>query len=124
MPKAKSNFDADDARKSVERFTRKQKSIEQMQEEKRQAAIRLELQDLPDILKREWLPKIRKAAREGEKEISVRVFSEEVGWTGCKLLKKLGYEAEYYVYRFHGSDDDPGTDWPSIKISWWYKVSL
>lgn len=116
MPK--NSFNADDARKSVDKFKHQQKSAEQKREEKRQTNIQSDLKTLPETLERDWLPAIRKAAREGRKKTSVMVFSREAGLAGCKLLKKRGFEAECDVHTYHGSDDDPGTEWDIIVIKW------
>lgn len=121
MPREKKptgGFTAQHARKAVESCEGKKKSVEQEREEKRQAGIKSDIESLPHILETEWIPKIRKAAREGENETSVKVFSWEVGAAGCKLLKKRGFKAECATHTFYGSDDDPGTDWDIIIIKW------
>ncbi len=118
MPKARSSFNADDTRKLADKLKHKQKSAEQKREKDRRANIRSALKTLPEDLEKNWLPKIREAVRKGEEKTSIRVFSREVGLAGCKLLKERGFEAECDVHTFYGSDDDPGTDWDIITISW------
>ncbi|MBU1092193.1 hypothetical protein KJ836_00720 [Patescibacteria group bacterium] len=78
---------------------------------------RLQVTNLPDLIEKKWLPRIRSAAKIGRYSWEFQVLSDEEGEAACQLLKKLGFHAHVVCGSSH-SLKDRGVILSAVAVDW------